>query len=248
VHEYLRWAMRIDDPDDCVEFQDMAATLGRTDQVTQLPLDRYVGRDATLDVRSVCDEREFAAAMSRYRATFPPGPLTVPETDFRLALGGGGYHLWTLRRRPDDPEADGIASFFSLPDAGFVGYLALTGPLRRIGALRPLVARIETQLLADRATVRGWYAEVGPDTDITPYRQIGCHELAVDYRQPVPVRLVFKPTGRVYCPPRLTAGDLLTDIASILTSVYGIADPDGHPTLTRLADALPDPTDLVPLR
>jgi GNAT superfamily N-acetyltransferase len=248
VHEYLRWAMRIDDPDDSVEFQVMADTLARTDQVTQLPLDRYVGRDETLDVRPVRDEPEFAAAMRRYRTTFPPGPLTVPETDFRLALAESGYHLWTLRGKPDDPEPDGIASFFSLPGAGFVGYLALTGPLHRIGAFRPLVARIETQLLADQATVRGWYAEIGADVDITPYQHIGCHELAVDYRQPVPVRLVFKPTGRVYGPPRLTAGDLLTDIANILTTVYGVADPNAHPTLTRLAGALPEPTDLVPLR
>ena len=40
----------------------------------------------------------------------------------------------------------------------------------------------------------------------------------------------------------------VTDVENILATVYGITDPRGHPTRTRLAEALPEPSDLVPLR
>lgn len=251
VHEYLRWAMRIDEPDRCTEFQDMAATLGRANYVAQLPLDSYIGRDDTLDVRSAHDEHEFSAAMDLYRRTFPPGPFTAGESNFRHALTNPNYHFWTLRHAPTDPGPDGLASFFVLPAAGFVGYLALTGSLHRAGLLRQLVARIETQLLAERTAVRGWYAEVSADVDITPYRRIGCHELAIDYRQPdpeIPLRLVFRSIGRSYAPPRLLAADLLGDMEQILKTVYGIANPGDHPTYRRIAAALGSRTAEVPLR
>ena len=105
-----------------------------------------------------------------------------------------------------------------------------------------LVARIETQLLAERTAVRGWYAELAPDADSTPYRHVGCRELAVDYRRPdsaAPMRLLFKPSGRGYGPPRLTWPDFRTDLAEIMSVVYGITDPDVGPA---------DCPDLVPLR
>ncbi|WP_019925070.1 GNAT family N-acetyltransferase [Nocardia sp. BMG111209] len=252
VHEYLRWAMRIDEPDASPEFRDMATALGRTDGVAQLPLDRYVGRDDTFDLRPATDADEFAAAMTLYRNTFAPGPATVPESAFRRARADPDHRLWTLRRTPADPAPAGLASFFALPAAGFAGYLALTGPLRHAGLLRRLVARMETELLSQRHHLRGWYAELAPDTDAAPFRHLGCHELAVDYHQPapdLPIRLLFKAPGRVYAPPALTTADLLADIEDVLTSVYAVADPRTHPTLRRLRDALPDsPEALVPLR
>jgi GNAT superfamily N-acetyltransferase len=251
VHEYLRWAMRINEPAESAEFRRMAEVLGSADTVGLMPLDRYVGRGEEVDVRSALDEPEFDKAMALYRATFPPGPATVPESAFRDARGEPGYHLWTVRAAQDDAEPAGLASFFTLPAAGFVGYVALTDSLHGAGLLRGLVARIETQLLAERAEVRGWYAEVAQDVDITPYLRIGAHELAVDYRQPapdLPLRLVFRAPGRSYAPPRLAARDLLTDIEGILSTVYRIAEPRAHATYRRVAAGLPDPDDDVPLR
>ncbi len=251
VHEYLRWAMRIDEPGEAPEFRRMADVLGGTDRVGLLALDRYVGRDDAVDVRSALVEPEFGRAMALYRTTFPTGPATVSESAFRAARRAPGYHLWTVRRKGGDPEPEGLASFFALPAAGFVGYVALTGGLHGTGLLRGLVARIETQLLAERAEVRGWYAEVAADGDITPYRRIGCRELAVDYHQPepdLPLRLVFRAPGRCYAPPRLAARDLLTDVEAILSTVYGIAEPCAHSAYRRVAAALPDPDGDVPLR
>ncbi|WP_216893470.1 hypothetical protein [Nocardia alni] len=251
VQEYLRWAMRIEEPRDCAEFRDMAAALAAADLVTAMPLDRYVGRDTALDIRTAAGDAEFDAAMALYRKTFRPGPYTAPESAFRRARPDPDYHLWTLRGTSTDPAPEGLASFFALPAAGFVGYLALTGPLHRAGLLRRLIARIETQLLADRLAVRGWYAEVADDIDLAPYRHIGCHLLAVDYHQPdpdAPVRLIFKPPGRGYGPPTLAPTDLLADIDDILTTVYGIPDPRHHPTHQRLAASLPPGATDVPLR
>jgi GNAT superfamily N-acetyltransferase len=251
VHEYLRWAMRIDDPGDSAEFGRMAASLATVDQVALLPLDRYVGRDGSFDVRPVADDAEFARAMALYRRTFADGPATVPESAFDTARTEPGYHLWTIRRAPADPEPEGLVSFFALPEAGFVGYVALTGSLHRAGLLRSLVAHVETQLLAERPLVRGWYSEVSSDVDITPYLRIGARELAIDYRQPdpdLPLRLVFRPAGRCYASPRLTVGELLTDVEHILVAVYGIARPREHDTYRRIARALPDPQAQVPTR
>lgn len=182
VHEYLRWAMRIDQPEQSPEFQDMAKALSRVERVNCLPLDRYVGRG--LDVEPVAGQP-------------------------------AGRHVWTV--------ADDVTSFFTLSRAGFVDRWAPAA------TLPSLVARIETQLLAERTAVRGWYTEVAPGADIERFRHAGCHELAVDHRLPdsaEPMRLLFKPTGRVYDPPRLAADDFRADLIEILGVVHHVADPD----------------------
>ena len=250
VREYLRWAMRIDEPDHSAEFTRMADALARAEHVALLPLDRYTGHDQSFDVRPVSDDTEFGRAMALYRHTFADGPATVPESTFRTARTEPGYHLWTIRRTSADPTPEGLVSFFALPEAGFIGYVALTGSLHRAGLLRPLMARVDTQLLAERRSVRGCYAEVSSEVDITPHLRIGGRELAIDYRQPdpdLPLRLVFRPAGRCYGSPLLTVRELLTDIEHILITVYAIARPREHATYRRIADALPDPDANVPL-
>ena len=257
VREYLRWAMRIERPADSAEYRCMAAHLSARDDVGRLPLDRYVGHDAArpLDVHVVtgADDPDFARTLDVYRIAFPPGPTAVGEDEFRRAVAEPGYHLWALRAEPADPAPSGMASFHAFTAAALLGYVTLTGPLRGSGRFPALVARLEQRLLADRPEVRGWYAEIGPGTDPAPFHRVGCRELAVDYRQPtlgagedVPCRLFFKPPGRIYDPPRLTVSDLLTDLAEILSAVYGVAEPREHPTYQRIAGSLS--TGVVPLR
>lgn len=249
VREYLRWAMRIDQPDTCADYRRMAEHLAARDTVATLPLAGYVGHDPDrpLDVREItdADDLDFAPTMARYREAFGGGGLAVPETDFRRALAGADYHLWALRGT-DDGQVEGLASFFSLPGAGFGGYLALAGSLRGTGRLRPLVARIEQRMLRDRPAARGWYIEVGPATDPGPFRAIGFREVEVDYRVPpnVPVRLLYKPFGRCYDPPELAAGDVLGAVEEILVTAYGVAEPRAHPTFRLVAGGLADPVPL----
>lgn len=233
VREYLRWAMRFEEPERCTEFRAMRDHLAHHEWVGHLALDRYTG--TLLDVHAVESpgEPDFEAAMKLYRKAFPPGPLSVPESGFGRALKQPRYHLWTVREGGD---VTGFVSFFTLSCAGFLGYVALTG---ESGRFRELAAHIETQLLADAPGVRGWYAEVGPDTALAPFLHLGFRDLDVDYRQPTadgeaPARLVYKPMGRVYTTPVLPRADLLNDVADLLRDVYRVPAPRTHPTYTRL--------------
>lgn len=257
VREYLRWAMRIERPEDSADYRCMAAYLNAREDVGRLPLDRYIGREAArpLDVHAVTgpDDKDFARILDVYRIAFPPGPTALGEAEFRRAVAEPDYHLWALRTEPADPEPSGMASFHTLTAAGLLGYVTLAGPLRGAGRFPALVARLEQRLLADRPEIRGWYAEIGPGTDSAPFHRVGCRELAVDYRQPalgpgedVPCRLFFKPPGRIYDPPQLTVPDLLTDLADVLSTVYGVAGPREHPTYLRIAETLT--AGVVPLR
>jgi hypothetical protein len=232
----------------------MAANLAERDTVRTLPLAGYLGRDPGLHVREISgpDDVDFAPTMSCYRAVFGSGGLAVPDEDFRRALPLAGYHLWSVRGSDVDGPVAGIASFFGLATAGFGGYLALVGALHRTGRLRPLVALMEERLLADRPRTRGWYIEVGPDTDPAAFQAIGFHEIAVDYRQPgqpeIATRLFYKPFGRSYGPPALSAGEVVLAVEDILAVVYDIAAPQEHPTYQTIAKALPDPGEAAPLR
>jgi ribosomal protein S18 acetylase RimI-like enzyme len=257
VREYLRWAMRIDCPEDSADYRRMAAHLSARDDIARLPLDRYTGHEVArpFDVHAITgpDDRDFAPTLDVYRIAFPPGPTAVGEDEFRHALAEPGYHLWALRAEPSDPEPSGMASFHTLTAAGMLGYVTFAGPLRGSGRFPALVARLEQRLLADRPEIRGWYAELGPGTDCAPFVRAGCRELAVDYRQPalgpgedVPCRLFFKPPGRIYQPPQLSVPDLLTDVADVLSTVYGVAGPREHPTYRRIAENAT--ADVVPLR
>lgn len=257
VREYLRWAMRIDRPEDSADYRRMAAHLSARDDVGRLPLDRYVGHEAArpLDVHPVTGpaDQDFAPTLDVYRAAFPPGPTAAGEDEFRRAVAEPGYHLWALRAEPADPEPSGMASFHTLTAVALLGYVAFAAPLRGSGRFPALVARLEQRLLADRPEIRGWYAEIGPGTDCAPFLGVGCRELAVDYRQPAlgpgedaPCRLFFKPPGRIYDPPELSVPDLLTDLAEVLSTVYGVAAPREHPSYRRIAGTLTD--GVVPLR
>ena len=253
VHEYLRWAMRVHRPDDNPQFRTMAAFLARQERVPVLPLDRYVGSDeaAPLAVHAVekADDDDFPGLMDLYGRVFS-GALAIGEDDFRGALEHQAddvrYHLWAVRATAAEVAPAGLASFFTLSAAGFVGYVALTGHLRGSGRFPLLAARIEVQLLRDRPHVRGLYAEVGDHTPVEPFARLGFRQVDVDYRQPpvegssddVPVRLLFKNTGRVYGTPRLTVGELLDDVAEFLAVVYGVESPRQHPSHRRVAASL----------
>ncbi len=262
IHEYLRWAIRIDRPADSADYRQMAAHLDRCDTVPTVPLATYVGRDPDrpLHIREITgpDDVDFAPTMRRYWAAFGNSGLAVAEADFLQALAdGGSYHLWSLRSAEDAP-IDGLASFRTLSTAGFAGYLVLADTLHHTGRLRTLVARIEEQMLRDQPTVQGWYIEVATNTDSTPFRSIGFHQLAVDYQQPtvteppgaeqtIPVRLLYKQVGRCYRPPKLAAHDVLSTVAEILAQVYNVAEPREHPAFKLLAQDLANQTNPVAL-
>ena len=101
-----------------------------------------------------------------------------------------------------------MASFFTLPSAGFGGYVALTGSLRGKGRLLPLLRRMEQRMVQDGSTNKGWYIECGENTDRSRFTRHGFREINVDYRQPLlpgaestesageMLHLLYKPFGR----------------------------------------------------
>lgn len=267
VAGYLRWAMRIDDPEADPTFQDMSADLIRRNSVSWTPFGVYLGDDPArpLHVREVTSiaDADFAALMQLYRGSFPPGPAAIDESAFEQALQtrspanpvdreAGLYHLWAVRDFADSPAA-GLASFFSFPAGGFVGYVALEPPLRGLWRLPLLIARMEEQMIRDCGPVGGWFFETTrrSPTDAA-LRRLGFHRLQVDYVSPShavlggtdpgeqSLSLYFKPLGRPGQPLQLTRAGLLAAARAWLRGVYGLEEPCESSTWRRLITSLQD--------
>ena len=231
LHEYMRWAMRIDQPQRSAEFAQMARYLDARTAVPLLPLDHYVGHDQArpLAIREITgSDADLPAVRAVYAAHFADRATAVDAEALGREPAGAGprggdhaYHLWALRAAPEAPVA-GLASFFTLPEAGFGGYVALAPPLRGTGRVPLLLARIETQMVRDRLGATGWFAECD-DRVLARFRRAGFHEVAIPYRQP-PLRpggaapalhLLYKEFGRAYAPPALTGARLLAALRRI---------------------------------
>jgi hypothetical protein len=260
VHEYMRWAMRIDQPQRSAEFTSMAGYLDARTDVPLIPLDHYVGHDPRrpLDIRELTtDDPDLPAVRAVYAASFTDGATAVdPKSLGRAsALAGphAAYHLWALRPTPDAPVA-GLASFFTLPEAGFGGYVALAPPLRGTDRLALLLARIESQMVRDRLGATGWFVEC-EDAVLSRFRRAGFHELAVPYRQPAlrpggpapALHLLYKEFGRTYAPPVITAEFVLAALRRILSVVYGVERPADDPVYREIARTM-GPLAVVPPR
>ena len=161
LHEYLRWAMRISEPKDNGIFKKMCEFLGTTKTVGLVSLSDYLGweskarlrvnevvnatdpeLDHAIDVYTeVFKDADTAIAKDQFRKAFEPPHGLAYWTDYR-------YHLWTIR---SDARAkcEGIASFLTMPSAGFGGYFAFRDSLRGRGMLRRLIARVEERMIRD---------------------------------------------------------------------------------------------------
>ncbi|MET1083166.1 MAG: hypothetical protein ABWY12_09000, partial [Burkholderiales bacterium] len=258
VAEYLRWAMRIEEPDANPQFRALADWLARRATVDWTPLARYIGEygadeasAAAFDVVELRDaaQPEFAAAIDVYQRAFESPSTTVESASFvhelrRHSESRYRYHLWAVRGRGNGLVA-GMASFFGFAGVGFGGYVVLEGELRGAGCLKPLLAKMEQQLVADELGMRGWLIECESVIVAEIFRRCGFYELEVGYSQPVlpgaaaggtpPLILMYKRFGRVYGPPRLTSGELLAGLAEVMRHVYRVAEPLTHSTLRAVA-------------
>jgi GNAT superfamily N-acetyltransferase len=258
VAEYLRWAMRIEAPEANAQFGALAGWLDRRSTVDWTPLARYIGESGpeetsapAFDVLELRDasQPEFAAAIDVYRRAFDSPSTAVEPASFvrglrRYTEPGYRYHLWAVRGRGDGSVA-GMASFFGFAGMGFGGYVVFEGALRGAGCLRPLLAKMEQQLIADALGMHGWLIECESASTAEVFRRCGFFALDVGYTQPdlpgsaeggtPPLILMYRQFGRVYGPPRLTSDELLAGLAEVLRHVYRIAEPQAHPTLRAVA-------------
>ncbi len=252
VHEYLRWAMRIETPENCAEYQEMAAFLNKQQKVNLLSLDRYVGYDPDkpMDIHEVTStaDADFSAVMSVYQNAFPPNLLTIEPEDFAQALAlaqqpNCTYHLWAIRTTAE-AKVEGMASFFLFPSAGFGGYVAFEGSLQGTWRVRSLLVRMEQRMLGDRHpnNAEGWYIETDLAKKKSPFLRMGFYEVDVEYEQPPlskmqlgsQIRLFYKPFGRVYGTPKVKCGEFLDAIAQTFQVVYSIKQPKQHLSYQKL--------------
>ena len=251
VHEYLRLAMRIPRPEADPDFCAMAEWIRNCGRpVALVGLGDYAGvdgRQPRLRIEEVTDSQdpELHAVLEVYSTLFTDPSTAIPADDFRHVLGpnvfsdkpGCRYHLWSISG-PSATECAGIASFFTLTSAGFIGYLGLVPPLRGAGHLPYLLSRIERQMIEDSPGARGTYLECAGqlERDIFARPAIGCYELDVAYTQPTnarlstldpdrPLHLLYKPFGRTYRPPEVSAADFLAAMREIMAVVYGLDEP-----------------------
>ena len=259
VHEYLRWAMRIEEPSGSAEFAGMARYLDGCERVALIPLDAYVGHDRgrPLDIREItAADPDLPAACALYAVHFEGATAIDPASLGRATERARGhdhvYHLWAVRAAPGAPLT-GLASFFTLPEAGFGGYVVLAPPLRGTGRLALLLARMETQMRRDGLGATGWFIECD-DPVVARFQQAGFRELAIPYRQPAlrpggpaPVlHLLYKDFGRAYAPPALDGATVRAALRRIHTVVYGIDRPDEDPVCRTVVDSIV--AGVVPLR
>jgi len=253
VGEYMRWAMRIDDPARNPQYREMELFLGAHARIPLIPLQAYVGRDPdkALEVREVsARDDSFHRVLALLGSAIREPQRIASPLQFERALsegrrGRGRYHLWSLHQSASGgPE--GMASFFAMRPAGFGGYVVLDGRLRGKGLLRGLVARIEEAMVRDVPGAKGWLVECG-DESIAPFLRVGFHELPLDYRPPAlrsrengreQLHLLYKPFGTVYEPPRLQRRFVLDAIAAVLKRVYGVKTPRSHPCYVRASASL----------
>ncbi|MEU7142164.1 GNAT family N-acetyltransferase [Nocardia sp. NPDC046473] len=262
VAEYLRWAMRIPEPTDNHEYREMASALELSGTVALTPFDEYVsgiGKEELYISEVVTDQDpEMAEAIRVYSEIFTDPSTAVPSAYLTEALTPGGlinrqgyrYHLWTIRGAAEQ-KAEGIASFLTMPHAGFGGYVGFDPILRGTGLLRSLIMRIEERMVRDIgelgmriADIPGWYIECDGDTNRTIFSGVGFQELDITYEQPAitpgPCRvlhLMYKPFGRVYQQAVIDRTAFLDAMEEIYQAIYRV-DPDQSDTFSRLHASL----------
>jgi hypothetical protein len=256
---YLRWAMRIDEPDSDPIFLEMQRFLSGRSRVEIEPLSRYVGRDPAkpLAIRSIASPTDpaFKIATDLYARAFPPSPTAIDVRMFAHAIEWAGgrddlhYHLWAFSRTADEPIA-GMVSFFVMPRFAFGGYLALEPPLQGTGRAGIVIKRMEERIIRDEPEARKHYAECVPNSsEETVFLSRGFSKVPVRYCQPPTVderqfgtgegpelTLLVKWLGCDYGRTQLSRDDFLADLEAWLADVYRVEDPAACSTF-RIAQA-----------
>lgn len=128
--------------------------------VQLLAVDRYLGWQEGLYVSEVLSASDPALndAIAAYTSVFANDGLQNPDTNFRKAFQPGGlgrlpkyrYHLWALHTAVSDKKCIGMASFLTMPTAGFANYLGFVESAGGTKIIEQLVACIEEQMMRDR--------------------------------------------------------------------------------------------------
>ena len=245
---YLRWAMRIDEPELDPTFATIKQFLSNTSTVRIEPLSVYIGRDPDkpISIRPVksASDPTYKIAIDLYTRVFPPGPTSIEIKLFDYALKSSvgrkdlHYHLWGLSQYAEE-QISGMASFFVMREFAFGGYMALEPPLRGSGRARTILKRIEEQIIRDERDAQKYYIECALNSaEEAIFRKIGFSPVPVSYLQPPPcsdgkfglgpgpeLRLLHKRLGSSYVPTPIERRQFLAHLKIWLREVYGLAEP-----------------------
>jgi hypothetical protein len=219
-------------------------------EIGLLSLDAYIGGAGSLRHAfrelTAASRAQIDAVLELYHNEFSGGPTALAPGRFQQFLTRNedeardyDYHLLSISLGPDQPVL-GMVSFFSLPDAGFGGYIVFAPAIRGRGYLAEAMTIIERRMISDGRAARGWYGEcelTGPAAQI--FRASGFYEVDVVYRQPplsseqayavaeAPIlHLMYKEFGEVFSAPSVTAEECLAALRWIYRIVYGIGQPE----------------------
>jgi GNAT superfamily N-acetyltransferase len=252
VAGYMRWAMRIDEPELDPTFVTMRQFLSQLPAVRIEPLSTYIGRDHArpLTAKPITSptDPDFKIATDLYARAFPPGPTAIDVRMFEQALNWAEgadwhYHLWALADAPDRPIA-GMISFFVMPHFGFGGYMALEPPLRGTGRARIAMKRVEEQIIRDEPDALRQYIECVPNShEEGVFKALGFRPVPVRYYQPPifdvnrfgagrgpQITALTKQLGSDYGDAALSSEEFLRDLKGWLATVYRIAEPEASET------------------
>ena len=259
---YLRWAMRIEQPELDPTFTAMKQYLSGQATVQLEPLSVYVGRDPKrpLSIKPVTRSTDpnFSVATDVYSRAFPAGPTVIDVRMFANALRWSvgrsdvHYHFWALAAGPTEPVT-GMASFFVTQNFVFGGYLALERPLRGTGRARVILRRVEEQAIRDERGAHVHYIECLPNSpEEAIFAHLGFEPVPVQYVQPPmlddehfgsgagpQITLLRKPLGCNYGKVAFSASDFLSDLKVWLAEVYRISEPEASQTF-KIASATVD--------
>lgn len=260
VVDYLVWANRLTELEHDPFYRTMSSYALGIDIAPFEDFDAYIGRDAQRTLR-VCplttdSGPEWEGFLAVYHRHFRPGPTVVEDglIATRLArtwFDGSRYHVWALASA-EGAAIQGMATFFSMPGVGFLGYLALDPELRGRGLTRVVCKRIEEQLIRSQSSTTHWYVECEPGTpQQAAFEAIGFRPLPVVYRAP-PVgsgadgmaegpamTLLRKRLGDDLMPDEVSAADLRRDILAILRTVFDLQEAERSTCYQLFSDSLP---------
>jgi GNAT superfamily N-acetyltransferase len=253
VREYMRWAMRISEPEDNLDYRKMRDFLRKAGFIPVIPLDRYVGKRnpdcLQIEEVNIRNESVLKDTLEIYTSAFIGGPMHVLTQEFFEFLQKSeknstpySYHLWCMRTGVL-PHPSGMASFFTLPGAGFGGYIAFPPAMRGQGRFPEALSLVERQMIRDGRGARGLYLECDPEDKSLPiFKRMGYHEVDITYRQPplasksdyqidrAPIlHLMYKEFGEMYTRPRISTSDFLSAVSWIFRVIYNVTDVEGNP-------------------
>jgi GNAT superfamily N-acetyltransferase len=163
VHSLVKTYFEVeipDAPDSREQKERIYKLLDKDSPVNLVPFHEYLGWEQGLyisEVLSASDPVLREVIDNVFTKVFAKSYTKVNTNEFREAFKPGGlsrlaryrYHLWALRKEVD-ADCVGMASFVTMPTAGFSNYLGFVKSADCPELLRQLVARIEEQMMRDR--------------------------------------------------------------------------------------------------